>query len=77
MYPNPTTGTVYISGGNISDTQLYVEVQDLTGRTISKQTLTVTNGVVTLQNTLENGVYMLNIKGEDGKVVTQKLVVNN
>jgi hypothetical protein len=37
----------------------------------------VNNGVVTLQSTLVNGVYVINITGSNGKVVTQKLVVNN
>ena len=77
VYPNPTTGTVYISTTNISEVNLYVEVQDLTGRTISKQNLPVNNGVVTLQNILVNGVYMINMRGSDGKTVTQRLVVNN
>jgi hypothetical protein len=77
IYPNPTTGSVFISTVNSNDVVLYVEVQDLTGRIISKQSLPVANGVVTLQNTLVNGVYMINIKGSDGKIVTQKLVVNN
>lgn len=77
VYPNPTTGTFYISTSNRNDATLYVEVQDLTGRTISKQTLPATNGVVTLQSTLVNGVYMINITGNDGKIVTHKLIVNN
>jgi hypothetical protein len=34
------------------------------------------NGIVTLQNILMNGVYMINIKGSDGNVVTQRLTVN-
>jgi len=77
IYPNPTTGNFYISSGNTNDKELYVEVMDLTGRTISKQTLYLVNGVVNLQNTLVSGVYMVNLKGSDGKVVTQKLIVNN
>ena len=77
VYPNPTTGTVYISTTNISEVNLYVEVQDLTGRAISKQNLPVNNGVVTLQNILVNGAYMINMRGSDGKTVTQRLVVNN
>ena len=77
VYPNPTTGIFYISTSNRNDATLNVEIQDLTGRIISKQTLPATNGVVTLQNTLVNGVYMINITGSDGKMITQKLVVNN
>jgi hypothetical protein len=77
VYPNPTTGAFYISTSNRNDVSLNVEVQDLTGRIISKQAMPVNNGVVTLQNTLVNGVYMINITGSDGKTVTQKLVVNN
>jgi hypothetical protein len=77
VYPNPTTGAFYISTSNRNDVNLNVEVQDLTGRIISKQAMPVNNGVVTLQNTLVNGVYMINITGSDGKTVTQKLVVNN
>ena len=77
VYPNPTTGNFYISSTNSNDKELYVEVQDLTGRIISKQNLPVNNGVVTLQNTLVNGVYMVNIKGSDNKVFTKKIIVNN
>lgn len=61
----------------MNDKELYVEVQDLTGRIISKQTLSYTNGVVALQNTLVNGIYMVNIKVSDGKVVAKKIIVNN
>jgi hypothetical protein len=77
VYPNPTNSTFYISGSNANDKELYIEIQDLTGRALSKQTLATNNGVVTLQNTLVSGVYMVNIKGSDGKIVTKKLIVNN
>ncbi|MHB8262031.1 MAG: T9SS type A sorting domain-containing protein [Bacteroidia bacterium] len=77
VYPNPTSGTIYISTTNSSEVSLNVEMLDLTGRTIVKQSLPLANGVAQLQTNLVNGVYMIIIKDSTGKVTTQKLIINN
>jgi len=42
-----------------------------------KQTLSLNNGIAQLQTNLPNGVYMIQIKGSDGKVIVQRLIVSN
>jgi hypothetical protein len=77
IYPNPTTGRVYISGANGSDKELSIDIMDITGRSMLKQILSLSNGIAQLQTNLPNGVYMIQIKGSDGKVVVQRLIVSN
>jgi|GEM_PF-5322860 len=77
IYPNPTTGKIYISGANGNDKELSIEILDITGRSMLKQTLPLISGIVQLQTNLANGVYVIQIKGNDGKITSQRLIVTN
>ena len=77
VYPNPSTGTIYISGGNSSDKEWIIEVLDITGRALMKQTLPVTNGMAVLKSDLPPGAYFVVLKGSYGNSITKKVIITN
>ncbi|HWY33816.1 MAG TPA: T9SS type A sorting domain-containing protein, partial [Nitrosopumilaceae archaeon] len=76
VYPNPTSGALYVSGININETSLYVEWYDVSGRRLLQQTVTAQNGVATLNVYLKNGSYFLRAISSDGNTVTQNVIIN-
>ena len=77
VYPNPSTGTMYISGGNISDKEWQVEVLDVTGRVLLKQTVPVNKGVAVLDSDLPPGAYFVALKGSYGNSLIKKVMIAN
>ena len=77
IFPNPSTGTIYISGGNSSDKEWTIEVTDVTGRVLLKQTVPVNKGVAVLNADLPPGAYFLMLKGSYGNDVTKKVMIAN
>jgi Secretion system C-terminal sorting domain len=59
VYPNPTRGTVYISGVDISQTSLTVEWLDVSGRLLSSENVPAQGGIAVLNPHFNNGVYLL------------------
>lgn len=77
IYPNPSTGNIFISDVTKQNSEVQIEIQDITGRSITTQTLLFANGSVHLQTNLENGIYMVLIKDTTGNLSAQKLMINN
>jgi len=77
VYPNPTTGIFYVSGFATSDNEAIIELQDLTGRIVISEKVSITNGIGTLKASVVNGVYMIIIKGADGLPSAKRLIINN
>ncbi len=71
VYPNPTSGTLYIGGLDLGMSTLNAEWFDLSGRLLAGETVAVSGGVAKLNARFNNGVYLLKIIGSDG---TFKLV---
>ncbi len=59
IYPNPTRGTVYISGVDVSQTSITVEWLDVSGRLLSAENVPVQGGLAVLNPHFNNGVYLL------------------
>lgn len=68
IYPNPTREEVYIiTDKSYPNTE--VHIQDLTGRTVVKTQIDLSNKRATLKvNQLQNGIYILKIHTEEGKI---------
>jgi hypothetical protein len=67
VYPNPTTGKIYLAGIDAENVRVY----SLTGSLVYENN-TVTNDVIDLSD-LENGIYFISIKDENNQVVTKKI----
>jgi hypothetical protein len=59
IYPNPTRGTVYISGVEVSQTSITVEWLDVSGKLLSSENVPVQGGMAVLNPHFNNGVYLL------------------
>ena len=75
VYPNPTRGTLYISGVDINQTSLKAEWFDMSGRSLLKETKPVQNGTATLNEQLNSGVYLLKITTSDGSIKVQNVII--
>ncbi len=74
LYPNPTTGVVYIeTAETIKNSNL--SIIDLTGRILLTQALNGKNIFQIDASILSEGIYIVNIGKNDGTVSTQRLVV--
>jgi hypothetical protein len=78
VYPNPSNGDmVNLFLENLTDDVVVVDVIDMFGRVVFAQQYTVEgalNTVITFDNQLAGGIYLLNIYTAEG-VVTERLVV--
>ena len=75
IYPNPSTGTVYISGVDVNQSSLSVEWYDISGRLLVQETVSVQNGVARLDTHFRNGVYMLKFISADGTVSVHNVII--
>ncbi len=77
VYPNPAHNDVFISYNSLSETEVRIEIQDVDGRILRKQTQYSTSGKNLLQLSglnLPNGVYVVRLEA-GGLWYTRKLVV--
>ena len=63
VYPNPTTGTVYISGAGMSQGNMTFQWFDVSGRFLGQQTAPVLNGICPAGNTIQERSLSLKIYG--------------
>lgn len=71
-YPNPTTGSITVSGLPVSEISLF----DVSGKQISR-TLYYGSDMLTVDMvSLQAGVYLLRVTGTDGSAETHKIVKN-
>ncbi len=77
LYPNPANSNATLVWNNLSEEVTSVSLTDLSGRTISTQSLTGLNGMHSLNlNTLPNGLYFCTLKTANSSEVI-KLQVNH
>ena len=75
LIPNPNKGEFYINGelANTGDAEVTMEVTDMLGQVIYKSKVVVHNGAmnekVKLNNTLANGMYIMNVSAGDKQQV--------
>jgi len=74
VYPNPSKGTLYISGAT-GETSLKVEWFDISGRSLSQQIVPVQGGLATLNTQFNNGIYLLKITSSDGSFKGQNVII--
>ncbi|HXB43359.1 MAG TPA: T9SS type A sorting domain-containing protein, partial [Puia sp.] len=74
VYPNPTSGTIAVSGLDINENNLKVEWYDISGRLITQENVPVQNGVAKLYAEFNNGVYLLRFISPDGTINQFKVI---
>jgi len=71
VYPNPSSGLVYIKGGTINDR---VEVTDLRGVVVHQATVTSAEAEQLDVTSLSTGTYLVKISGENGTSIHQLVI---
>ena len=61
LYPNPTTGKVFVSSQGIEERNLKVIVMDITGKEVYNSFLTVEGGITNFDLIVEPGTYIVTI----------------
>lgn len=75
LFPNPTSNKIFLtqaSGERITD----ISVFDIEGREVNKKTFFSQQPVELEVHDLPNGMYLLQIKNEEGKMQVKKFIVN-
>jgi hypothetical protein len=75
VYPNPSSGIVYIDGLGNNQSMANVEWFDLGGRLLLQQTAAITGGTTRLLTHFNNGVYILKFTTADGTIVTKTILM--
>ncbi|MHA4811081.1 T9SS type A sorting domain-containing protein [Flavitalea flava] len=75
IYPNPTTGTLYVSGLDRNSKNLSIEWFDAGGRRLLQETVSAQNGMATLHTRFNNGIYFLRILFADGTIKLQNVII--
>ena len=75
VYPNPSPGTVYVSGLPADQASLKVEWYDIGGRLLQQQMASAQGGLVRLDTRFNNGVYVLKFETADGTVIVKNVLI--
>lgn len=67
LYPNPTTGMVYVSGNDSENHYYKAEVFDMGGRLVLSQDLILEKGIGKFKLDAETGAYFLYLTGNENK----------
>jgi len=72
IYPNPTNGIIQIYSNcqNINE----IELTDISGRRLYYNLNMIDNTSFTIEFSLDKGVHLLNLKLENGQVITKKIL---
>jgi hypothetical protein len=75
VFPNPSRGTVWISGLDNSLSTVAVTLYDLSGKPVLEANSTVQGGMVRLDTRLSNGVYVLRVQYPGGPAVVRNIII--
>ena len=76
VYPNPSSGDIFISGSDLTEKQWNVEITDVTGRVVLQNTYQVNQGLIKLNTQLTNGIYLVKVITANGQVQQQKVIIS-
>jgi hypothetical protein len=77
IYPNPTSGTIFLKLDSRETTTIQFELIDLLGKKLMEKTINLSTGQNVKEIILENinkGIYVIRLK-LDGNIINQKIIV--
>ena len=79
LYPNPSTGMIYLNLDDDSSDHVKVSVQDVRGKVIyASDELKVINGLCNFKLDVENGVYFVKVtSSETNKISIKKIIIQH
>lgn len=75
IYPNPNSGNFSIISKNEKES-LQLQIFDVSGKELINTNIVTENFVYLLNTNLNNGVYFVSVKNQQGETITKKLVVS-
>jgi hypothetical protein len=75
LYPNPSRGTVYVSGLPTGASTIRVSWYDLGGKLLLQQVATPQGGLLQLDTHFNNGDYILKLQSPDGTSITRTVIM--
>jgi hypothetical protein len=75
VYPNPSRGTVYVSGLPATASTIQVAWYDLSGKLLLQQMATPQGGLLMLNTYFNNGDYILKLQSPDGTTITRTVIM--
>jgi hypothetical protein len=75
MYPNPTSGKLFINFGSNSEETYSLRLLDLSGRLIAERTIAFTSGSGQIELDLANGIYIAELVSKEGKIEGMQRIV--
>jgi hypothetical protein len=75
IYPNPSKGTVYVSGLSLSTASIRVSWYDLGGKLLLQQVAAPQGGMLQLNTHFDNGDYILKLQSPDGTCTTRTVIM--
>ena len=76
LYPNPTNGTFYIKGNNITETY-DVFITTASGTLIENKKIEPNNSLIQIQLNAIPGIYFINLVNSKGLRTVKKLIIKN
>jgi hypothetical protein len=73
LFPNPSTGLVTVDGNFSYALNYYIAVTDIIGKNVLK----VRNKKIIDLSHVENGIYYVSVHTEDGRNLSQKIIISN
>lgn len=80
IFPNPTSGNIFVQGNSLTGNKIELEVRDVLGQTLLKRQVQNVSGNWQEEldlSAMANGVYFVSVKMDDGRVLTKKVVKGN
>lgn len=74
LYPNPTYGDVTIEFDQVPQTTIFVQVNDLTGKTLVIKKVSPKKSLVLELKELKTGTYLIKVSDKDGLIETKLLI---
>jgi hypothetical protein len=75
VYPNPSRGAVYITGMEISTTNVMTQWYDMSGKLLAQALVPVQGGAANLNVNFNNGIYLLKLIFPDGTSSVQNIII--
>jgi len=75
VYPNPSKGSIYVSGLDVNTTSMMTQWFDMSGKLLSQAIVPVQGGAAGMNVNLNNGIYLLKLTFPNGTSSVQNIII--